>query len=175
MYTSIKIFLACTIIILAGSRLYSQDDMAPPKPVDNKVLEGMIGEWSGESDMMGMKFQEDVKIYWTLNHQYVIMETKDVSKDNPKMAYGGMGIVGVSKDGSAKMWWFDDWGADASVSGSGTFTDNSVSIKSINPMYTDDRTFELKDGGMVCTWTSTMKDKEGKDMSMKGTTVYKKK
>jgi hypothetical protein len=42
-------------------------------------------------------------------------------------------------------------------------------------MYTDDRTFELKDGNIVCNWTSTMKGKDGKDMSMKGSTTYKKK
>jgi hypothetical protein len=135
----------------------------------------MVGDWSGESEMMGMKYQEDAKIYWTLNHQYLIMETKDISKDNPNMTYGGMGVVGVSKDGSPKMWWFDDWGADASASGAGTFTDNSMHIKSANPMYTDDRTFELKDGTIVCNWSSTMKDKDGKEMSMKGSTTYKKK
>ena len=157
--TTLKLFLILSMFVLAGTRLYSQDDMTPPKPVDNKVLEGMVGDWSGESEMMGMKYQEDAKIYWTLNHQYLIMETKDISKDNKSIVYNGMGIVGVSKDNSVKMWWFDDWGADASAIGTGTFSENSFHVNSTNPMYTDDRTFELKDGNIVCNWTSTMKGK----------------
>jgi len=175
MKSTFKLFIILAAFIFAGSKLMAQDDMTPPKPVDNKILEGMVGDWTGESEMMGMKYTEEAKIYWTLNHQYLIMETKYISKDNSSIVYNGMGIVGVSKDNSIKMWWFDDWGADASANGTGTFGNNSFHVLSSNPMYTDDRTFELKDGNIVCNWSSTMKDKDGKDMSMKGSTTYKKK
>jgi len=170
-----KLTLAMIILVFAGTKLFSQDDMTPPKPLDNKVLEGMVGEWTGESDMMGMKYTENVKAYWILNHQFVVMETNDISKDNPNMNYHGMGIVGVDKDGNAKMWWYDDWGADMMATGTGKFSENSLTVNSTNPMYKDDRTFELKDGGMVCSWTSTMMGKDGKEMKMNGSTTYKKK
>ena len=81
MKLTIKFFLTLVLFTFAFAKVHAQDDMTPPKPVDNKVLEGMVGDWSGESEMMGMKYQEDAKIYWTLNHQYLIMETKDISKD----------------------------------------------------------------------------------------------
>jgi len=174
MRTTLKLSLAA-IFIISAIKIYAQDDMMSPKPVDNKVLEGMIGEWTGEADMMGMKYQEDVKNYWTLNHQYMIMEVKDISKDNPKMTYGGMGIIGVDKDGNAKMWWFDDGGAEMMATGSGTFTENKLSVKSTNPKYTDERSFELKDGNIICIWESSMRGKEGEEMKMNGKTIYTKK
>jgi hypothetical protein len=172
---SFKLFLTFLILGIAIGKAYSQDNMMPPKPVDNKVYDAMVGNWSGESDMMGMKMTEDLKIYWTLNHQFIIAELKAQAKDNANMTYSGMGVYGVDNSGNAKMWWFDDWGADAMATGTGTFSDMKLSSKSSNPMYTDERTFELKDGNMVSNWTSTMMGKDGKEIKMNGTTVYKKK
>ncbi len=169
------IFLITTMFFITSLKLYSQDEMAPPKPVENKVLDAMVGEWAGESDMMGMKFNEEAKIYWNMNHQYIFMETKDVAKDNPKMAYGGFLIIGFDKGGNAKTWWFDDWGADMMATDTCTFGDMKLTMNSTNPMYKDDRSFEMKDGNMVCSWTSSMQDKNGKEQKMTGTTVYKKK
>lgn len=175
MRTSIKIFLTLFVLTAVSAKIYTQDDMMMPKPLDNKIYDAMTGEWTGESEMMGMKYQEDMKIYWTLNHQFIIMEIKDVAKDNPKMTYDGIGIFGVDKNGNAKMWWFDDWGTDAMATGSGTFEGNTLKAKSTNPTYTDERTFEIQDGNLVSNWTSTMQGNDGKEIKMSGKTVYKKK
>ena len=171
----LKILFTLAIFTLIGVRVNAQDDMTPPKPVENKTLDAMIGNWAGEADMMGMKFNEEVKAYWSLNHQYVIMETKDVVKDNPNMTYGGMMILGFDKSGNVKVWWFDDWGADAMATGTGSTVENKLTMNSTNPMYTDDRTFEMKDGNLVCSWSSSMMGKDAKEMKMNGTTTYSKK
>lgn len=172
----LTLFVFTTLILTAlGFRTYSQDEMMPPKPVDNKVYEAMVGDWTGESDMMGMKFNDEVKNYWSMNHQYIIMEVNQVSKDNPNMKYSGMGIMGIDKDGNPVMWWFDDWGASAMMSGSGTFDGMKCHMISTNAMGKDDRTVSFKEGNMVMSWVETMKGKDGKEMTMNGETVYKKK
>jgi hypothetical protein len=172
-----QIFFIITLIFFAviSLKTYSQDDMAPPKPVDNKVMDAMVGDWTGESTMMGMKFTDDMKSYWAMNHQYIIMESAMTSKDNPKTKYSGMGILGLDKDGNPVMWWFDDWGASAMMSGSGTFDGMKCHMISTNAMGKDDRTISFKEGNLVMNWEETMKAKDGKDMTMSGETVYKKK
>jgi hypothetical protein len=170
------LFVITTLIFTAlGFRSYAQDEMMPPKPVDNKVYEAMVGDWTGESDMMGMKFNDEVKNYWSMNHQYIIMEVTQTSKDNPSMKYSGIGIMGIDKDGNPVMWWFDDWGASAMMSGSGTFDGMKCHMISTNAMGKDDRTVSFKNGDMVMSWVETMKGKDGKEMTMNGETVYKKK
>jgi hypothetical protein len=175
MFTKFKILLAFLFVISAATKFYAQDDMMMPKPIENQVFDAMVGDWTGESDMMGMKMTENMKVYWTLNHQFIVMEMNAFSKDNDKMDYSGMGIYGVDKDGNAKMWWFDDWGVDAIATGSGTFEGMMLKAKSSNTMYTEERTFEIKDGSIVSNWTSTMMGKDGKEMKMSGKTVYTKK
>lgn len=171
----LKLFLTLIIFVFAFAKVYAQDDMSPPKPIDNKVYDAMVGEWTGESDMMGMKMTESLKIYWNLNHQFLFTELKMVGKDNSGIKYSGIGIFGIDKSGNAKTWWFDDWGAEAMATGSGTFGDMKLTMQSTNPMYTEERSFEMKDGAMTSSWNSTMKGKDGKDITMIGTTVYKKK
>jgi hypothetical protein len=160
---------------LTSYKLQAQDSMMPPKPVDNKMFDAMVGEWTGTEDMMGTKMNEDVKIYWNLNHQFLFMELITTANDNPSMVYHGLGIYGFDKDGNVRVWWFDDWGAEAMATGSGTIDGMKFVSNSTNPMYTDDRTITFKGDDMVMSWTSTMKDATGKEMKMNGETVYKKK
>src|SRR5512146_3040393 len=100
-----KLFFPVFFLLICFSlKSFAQDDMAPPKPLDNKVYESMVGQWIGESDMMGMKMKQDVNIHWDLNHQYIFMELKAVGTTAPNTAYSGLGIFGVDKDGKSKGW-----------------------------------------------------------------------
>jgi len=171
-FLTIAVFIVFAVICI---KTYAQDDMTPPKPVDNKVLDAMVGDWVGESDMMGMKFNDEIKNYWSMNHQYIIMDVNQVMKDNPQMKFSGMGILGIDKDGNPVMWWFDDWGAPAMMTGTGNFDGMKCHMMSTNAMGKDDRVISFKNGDMVMTWNSSMIGKDGKEMKMNGETVYKKK
>jgi hypothetical protein len=170
-----NLFLAVFVVLLFISlKTFSQDEMAPPKPVDNKVYESMCGEWTAESDMMGMKMKQDVNIHWDLDHQFIFMELKSVGITNPNVKYSGLGVFGVDKDGKAKSWWFDNWGASAVAFGSGTFEDNKLTVNDGNEMFSETRTFVINGNEMTMSAKGTMK-MGGKDMPFEETSVYKKK
>jgi len=149
-------------------------DNTPPKAVENKVYDGMVGSWQGTSEMMGKKMREVMKARWALNHQYLIVEVKATGVDEPKMKYEGMGVFGVDKDGKAKTFWFDNWGADAASTGTGTFSDNKLELNDSNPMFKEVRTFEIKDRELLMHAKGTMTS-QGKEVPFDVTTVYKKK
>lgn len=158
--------------ILCAMRSFAQD-MTPPKPAENKVLDAMIGTWTGEGDMMGMKFDETMNFSWNLNHQFVFLNLKSVVKDNPAMTYGGLAIIGVNPDGTAKVWWFDDWGTGGTGSGTGTFGDMKLTSNTSNEMYKDTHTFEVVGDELTMTWESVMT--AGGDQKMSGKTEFKRK
>ncbi len=169
--------LLVTVFVLLSFfslKSFSQDEMIPPKPVENKVYEAMCGDWVGESTMMGMKMKQEVNIHWDLNHQFVFMNLTTTSIDNPKMTYHGFGIYGVDKNGKAVAWWFDDWGSEMAGTGTGTFGENKVNVITTNPSYKDDRTFEVKGDEIVMSAAMTM-NMGGKDETMNEITTFKKK
>ncbi len=161
------------LFILCAMRSFAQD-MTPPKPAENKVLDAMIGTWTGESEMMESKYKETMKFYWNLNHQFVFMQLESVGKDNPSLNYHGLAIVGVNPDGTAKVWWFDDWGTMGTGSGTGTFGDMKMTSNTSNEMYKDTHTFEVIDDELTVTWESIMTT-GGSDQKMNGKTVFKRK
>jgi len=171
-----KLFPALFVLFFfATVNLYSQDEMAPPKPAENKVYDALCGEWTAESSsMMGMKMKEEVKIYWNLNHQYIFMELKAVGIDNPNVKYSGFGIFGLNKNGNAKAWWFDDWGASSIATGEGTFENDKLILKDGNDMFQETRTFEVKGNELTMSSKGTM-NMGGKDMPFDESTVYKRK
>jgi hypothetical protein len=154
--------------------LYSQDEMAPPKPAENKVYDAMCGEWTAEGIMMGMKMKQEAKIYWALDHQYIFMEVKSVSIENPAATYNGLGIFGLDTKGNAKTWWFDNWGAAATATGEGTFEGDKLIMKDGNDMFSETRIFEVKGNEMTMSAKGTMK-MGGQDMPYDESTVFKKK
>jgi hypothetical protein len=170
--------LAIVLVLLSflSVNLFSQD-MMPPKPLENKVLEAMTGEWTGIGDMMGMKWNETLKIEWILNHQFIKMDMTMVADGKPEMKYSGTGIYGVGMKGECLGWWFDDWGAIAVATGTGEFdyTKMSMHMISTNPMYTDDRTIYFDGANMIMKAISTMKDPNGKEIKSEDKTVYTKK
>lgn len=170
------LFCGVTLVANAETTNNAQDAaaMTPPKPVENKVYDALVGTWQGTSDMMGKKMHEVMKVRWALNHQYLIIEVKATAAEHPKMKYEGMGIFGVDKDGKAKTFWFDSWGADAAATGTGTFSDNKLEMEDSNAMFKETRTFEIKGKEMVMHAKGTT-SWQGKETPFDVTTVYKKK
>ena len=168
------LFSVLFLLVFFSLKTFAQDEMAPPKPVDNKVYEAMVGTWEGESDMMGMKMKQDVKIYWALDHQYIFMEVKSTSVDKPDIKYSGLGIFGVDKEGKSLGWWFDNWGASAMSSGSGTFGENKLIFTDGNEMFNETRIFEITAEGMTMSAKGVYK-MGGQEMPFEEKTDYRKK
>ena len=169
------LFFGVALVAHAESTDKTQETaMTPPKPAQNKVYDALAGTWQGTSDMHGKKMHEVMKARWALNHQYLILEVKGTSVDNPKMKYEGMGIFGLDKDGNARTFWFDSWGGDAAATGTGTFGDNKLELSDSNAQFKETRTLEVKGKEMVMHAKGTM-TRDGKEMPFEVTTVYKKK
>jgi hypothetical protein len=168
--------IAFIFLSFLSASLFSQD-MSAPKPVENKVLEAMTGDWTGVGDMMGMKWNETLKIEWILNHQFIKMDMTMTAEGKPEMKYSGTGIYGVGAKGECLGWWFDDWGATAVASGTGEFDYNKMSmhIFSKNLMYSDDRTVYFEGANMIMKAISTMTGPDGKEIKTEDKTVYTKK
>jgi len=166
--------LFCNVALANEPQNNTNDSRTPPKPVENKVYDAMVGTWEGDTDMMGKKMHDVLKIRWGLNHQFIIMELKATSKNNPKMTYEGLGIFGLDAEGKPKTFWFDSWGANSVSTGAGEFSDNRLEIKDSNPKFSEVRTLDIKGKEMImhakgtATW-------EGKETPFEVTTKYKKK
>ena len=173
-----KLTFLLLFLIITTAGVNAQDDMSsmmvPPPPVENAVLDAMVGTWTGTSNMMGMTMNETVTCHWDLNHQFLIMKLESVS-EYKSQKYTGMGIYGVDANGNLKSWWFDDWGANGTMVGTGTFDGMTLHMTGENEMYADDRHFKFTDDGqMIMTWKGTMQLPTG-DLTMNGETVYTKK
>ncbi len=168
------LFPVFVLFCFFAAKAFPQDNMTPPKPLENKVYESMVGEWTGENTMMGMKMIDNASVRWAMNHQYIIMEYKSVSKDNPAVSYSGMGIFGVDEKGNAKTWWFDDWGATAMATGSGTFGDNKVDMTDGNTMFKETRTFAV-DGNVMTMNAKGSMTMNGQETPFSETSIFKKK
>ena len=155
------------------TKVETNNMMQPPKPLQNKIYDAMVGTWQGENDMMGIKMHETIKIHWALNHQYLIMELK-ASSNQPEISYEGMGVFGVTSTGQGKAQWFDSWGADSAAVGTGTFGDNKFVLADGNERFKETRTFEMKGKQMVMHAKGTMTMPDGKTMDFDETVTYKK-
>lgn len=171
---SLSIFLLsfCSIALSLNAQADSYNN--PPKPLDNKVFDAMVGKWEGDSTMMGTKMHDELKVKWDLNHQFIVMELKAKSAAKPEVKFDGMGIFGIDANGNAKTWWFDNWGADSVSTGSGTFGDNILTLTDSNSMLHETRTFEVKGDEMTMHAKGSMTN-QGKTTPFDTTTIYKRK
>jgi hypothetical protein len=164
------------MLILFSAKSFSQDSWQPPKPLEVKIFDAFVGEWEGvsPSDMGGMKFNQSAKVYWTLNKQFLVMEATSIAVDNPQMKYNGIGYYTIDKNGKVKSWWFDNWGAEMTMTGTGEVTDTKLVSNSTSAYGTDNRVFELNGNELTMTGTMTWTE-NGKEMKMEDKTVFKKK
>ncbi|MBA2654808.1 MAG: hypothetical protein H0U71_07050 [Gammaproteobacteria bacterium] len=172
-----KFVLGCLALAALGSisSAYAKDEaaMMPPKPVENAVLESMVGTWQGQSNMMGTKMNDTIKIYWALNHQFLVTELKAVAVDNANNTYEGMGMYGIDKEGKVKIWWFDSWGAPTVTTGKGVTQNNELIINDSNSRFNEVRSFKVNGNEMTMHAKGSM-NVNGKNEPFQQTVVYKK-
>lgn len=170
---SILLFLAF-VSVCAFSSAYAKDEpqMTPPKPINNKVLDSMVGTWKGESDMMGEKMNDTIKISWSLNHQFLEMELHSKAANNPNNHYEGRGIFGIDQNGKVKAWWFDSWGAPAVATGEGDFQNNQLVINDSNPMFKEERSFQVTGNQMLMHAKGSM-NMNGKETPFDQSVTYR--
>ena len=169
--------LACGITFAANAAQDTaktdEPTMTPPKALENKVYDSMVGTWETNSEMGGKKVHNVLKVRWGLNHQFLIVELKSTGLDNPKIQYEGLGLFGVDAQGKAKTFWFDSWGADDMSNGVGTFGDNKLDMSYSNAMFKETRNFEIKGKEMITHAKGTI-TANGKETPFEQTAVYKK-
>jgi hypothetical protein len=175
---------ACTLAFAAQTcaqtQNHSQDkqdkmDITQPKPVENKLLDSMVGTWVSENNMLGGKTESELKVRWAVNHQYLIMHLEAKGVDNSNLKYEGLGILGLSGKGNVKAWWFDSWGADAVNTGTGKFNGNSLVLNNSGEMFSENRTIEVKGDEMKMHAKGIMTLEKGKKTNFDEIVVYKKK
>ncbi|HVE43593.1 MAG TPA: hypothetical protein VNC84_00445 [Gammaproteobacteria bacterium] len=175
-FKSVLISALTGAALLSAAYACADDAMTPPKPIKNSMYDAMVGTWQGESDMMGQKMRDALKISWGLNHQFLIVDLHAVNASGPKMAYDGKGIFGLTAKGDVKSWWFDSWGADSVSIGTGTVSDNKLELEDSNAMFKEKRTFTIdkdkKEMIMEAKGTMTI---DGKETPFEQKVIYKKK
>lgn len=146
--------------------------MQPPPAVQNKVFDSLVGEWKGESDMMGKKMKDKIKIDWGINHQFLIMKLKSKGI-NDKAQYQGLGIFGFDPQNNVKTWWFDSWGANSVSTGQGSISGNKITIQDGNDMFKETRSLEVQGDKLIMHAKGSMK-MNGQEKTFDQTTIYKK-
>lgn len=165
--------LAVVLGLLVSVNAQAEDTHVPPKPLNNAVYDAMVGDWQADTDMMGKKMHDKLKIHWDLNHQFIIMNLDATGIDNPQMKYEGLGVFGLDSKGNAKTWWFDSWGAETASVGKGTFSGNKLELSDSNEKFKETRSFEVKGNEMIMHAKGTI-SMGGKEMPFEQKTIYKK-
>lgn len=170
-------FAKITFIVAIGlcaTATFAKNDheMTPPRPLENKVFNSMVGSWEGESNMMGTPMRETMKISWSTNHQFIMLELHAKGIKDPSIQYEGVGMFGVV-DNKAKTWWFDSWGAKSVTTGTGSFTDNAVELTDSNDNFKETRSFTVNGNEMKMAAKGTMM-MNGKEMPFDQTVTYQK-
>lgn len=165
------LFLLVIITLTSSISLHAQSSR--PKPLDISFLNLIEGSWTGQSDMMGIKMNEQLVCRMDFNKQYLVINLTAASEDNTH-TYSGMGVYGSDADGNVKSWWFDEWGVGNVSTGSGKIDAMKMTIDATSANNTMNRTIELTGGNLVMKWMSTFKDNEGQMQTLSGETVYTK-
>ena len=160
------------IITFVALNLHAQGSL--PKPLDLTFLNLIQGSWTGQSDMLGVKMNEEIVCRLDYNKQYLIINLTAASEDKTH-TYSGMGVYGSDAEGNVKSWWFDEWGLNTVSMGTGKIDAMKMTIEAKSEAYTMDRSLELTGGNLIMKWTTTFKDKDGQMQTLSGETLYTKK
>jgi hypothetical protein len=167
----LKTLFLLIIASVFSINLHAQGSL--PKPLDMSFFNLIQGSWSGQSDMMGTKMNEELVCRMDFNKQYLIVNLTASSEDKAH-AYTGMGIYGSDAEGNVKSWWFDEWGVNNVSMGTGKIDGMKMTIDAKSDKYTMDRSIELTGGNLVMKWTTTFKDNDGQMQTLSGETLYTK-
>lgn len=172
-------------------------EMTPPKSLQSKWNDWMVGEWEGYTESPMGKSKDWMKVQYTLDNQYVKIhvKSKSVEMDEEAMkgwqeqmnlsdeqmeammekTYEGMGLTTLDpKTGKEVGWWFDNWRSHSTGTGE-MVSENKASMRWEGTMGVETRTIEkIGENKMVMTIVSSgpMGEWEGKSeytrsMSMK--------
>jgi len=144
-----------------------------PSPLDLSFFNLIEGTWAGESEMMGQKVKEELTCRLDHNRQFLFIDLR-ASNEDKTYTYSGTGVYGSDTDGNVTSWWFDDYGVKNVSTGTGKTEAMKITLDSKNINHTMNRTLELTGGHLEMKWTSAFKDKDGKDETLSGETIYTK-
>lgn len=168
---SLKFILLIAAIGLLSFKVNAQDDMKKPEPIKSETLQMLMGTWKADPyDMMGSKWSETATHSMKLNGQFMFIDI--TGSDDKNTSYTGTVIIQPDKNGNFTGWSFDDWGQVTTYTGKAT--GNKITITGTGTMGTETRDIEINGNTMVHKVTWTMKDKDGKDMTMNQTITYHK-
>ncbi|MEO6696311.1 MAG: hypothetical protein ABIY50_07465 [Ignavibacteria bacterium] len=162
-----------TLIFTVKARSQDEDAMMPPPAVFNEVYDAMDGNWTSESSMRGIPMKMDLKVYWDLNHQFLVLDLRSVGREDASMTYQGKGLFGVDEKGNPKTWWFDSWGANSVSLGSGVFNDNKLIVTGGNAMVNETRSFLVSGNEMVMNGKGTV-NVDGRIIPFDETIIFRK-
>ncbi|HET6205106.1 MAG TPA: DUF1579 family protein [Planctomycetota bacterium] len=91
----------------------SLQDMKPPAPIQDKLLDSFVGTWTVKSTFMGQPFEGTAKYEWVLGHQF--LKGTEANK-GPGWTYEGEGFWRV-EGGEYTSWWFDNMGGAGTMKG----------------------------------------------------------
>ena len=165
----VKIFLYIFFVFL----FHNIKAQNPPKPIDLPFFNLIEGTWTAQSDMMGMKMNEELTCAMSLNKQFLVMNLTAGSEDKTH-TYTGMGVFGCDDKGNVTSWWFDHWGVTGTSSGTGKIDGLKMITDDKSVNYTTNRTLELTGGQLVMKFSRTVKTPDGKEVPISGETIYNK-
>jgi hypothetical protein len=186
MFVMLKLKSSIILIMLCGFAFTAsaaknevpESFLTPPKPVESKFYDAVVGTWEGSTTIFGKKMHETLKAHWGLNHQFLIVDLKATGVGH-KLQYEGIGYFGVDAQGKAKTLWLDIWGADAIGTGSGnmsmSMSESKLEIDDNNSRFKTKRTIELKGKDIVMNVTGTLTTPEGKEVPFNDTATYTRK
>jgi hypothetical protein len=150
------IFSVLFLSLLLPAGILAQD-MQPPAPINNKVLEESIGNWiSDEYEMMGMKWNEEMNVSWALNKQFIVVNSKSVSDKG--MVYESVGYMTLDSDNNVKVYFFDNWGYEGISEFNGKMTGNVCTMEGGNKWMKSKGKMTFESGTMTNEINFTMRD-----------------
>lgn len=169
-----KILSLLFVFAALGSTAFSQDEMKPPPPIDNKFFDASVGNWvSDEYEFMGMKWVDEAAINWTLNKQFLEMTFH--SKSDKGMTYEQIGYLTADKDGNVKCWFFDTWGIEGASEFTGKTDGMTCTMDGGNKWMKSSGKMTFDNNVMAYDMKYTMPGKDGKDVSGEMKVNYRKK
>jgi len=169
-----KILVILFIFTAFAGRAFSQDEMKPPPPVDNKFFDASVGNWvSDEYEMMGMKWVDETSLNWVLNKQF--LEMKSISKSDKGVSYEQVGYITTDKEGNFKCWFFDVWGIEGASEFTGKVEGMTCTMEGGNKWMKSKGKITVDNNVMLYDINYTMPGADGKETSGAMKITYKKK
>jgi hypothetical protein len=135
---------AVVLIAVIANISLAQDSFSPA-PVQNSFFDNIVGNFKGEETQNGKQVSNTVNIRWGINHQYLLIDLKAVNKNDPKDSYEATGIWAADENGNVRTWWFDIYGANNVMFGTGKIEGNKITVSDKSNSSSSTWTLELED------------------------------